>query len=105
MGVAAILAIFFRPDLSREQLAAIYVNDKSKFIKLSNGADVHYRDEGNPNGPVLLMLHGGFGSLHNWEGWVPYLGNDYRLVSLDLPAHGLTGQLHAFGEMCTRETR
>ena len=53
MGVAAILAIFFRPDLSREQLAAIYVNDKSKFIKLSNGADVHYRDEGNPNALCL----------------------------------------------------
>ncbi|MEM7117072.1 MAG: alpha/beta hydrolase [Chloroflexota bacterium] len=93
VGLALLLLIFYRPDLSREQLASTYVNDKSKFVKLPNGADVHYRDEGNPNGPVLLMLHGGFGSLHNWEGWVPHLRHDYRLVSLDLPAHGLTGQL------------
>ncbi|MEM7533038.1 MAG: alpha/beta hydrolase [Chloroflexota bacterium] len=92
IGAVVALAIFYKPDLSREQLSN-YINDKSKFIKLSNGADVHYRDDGNPDGHVLLMLHGGFGSLHNWEGWVPYLGETYRLISLDLPAHGLTGQL------------
>jgi pimeloyl-ACP methyl ester carboxylesterase len=30
-------------------------------------------------------------SLHTWEGWVAALDEHYRLVTLDLPAHGLTG--------------
>lgn len=100
-GLAVAMAVFYKPNLSREQLAD-YVNEESRFIELPNGATVHYRDEGNPNGPVFLMLHGGFGSLHNWEGWIPYLKHEYRLVSLDLPAHGLTGQLPA--EIYTRAT-
>ena len=37
------------------------------------------------------MLHGANGSLHNWEKLVSELENDYRLISFDLPGHGLTG--------------
>lgn len=40
-----------------------------------------------------MLVHGGFGSLHNWEGWIPYLTKKYRVISLDLPAHGLTGKI------------
>ncbi len=93
--------VFYKKDLTREELSG-YINGESQFTTLSNGANVHYRDEGNPVGPVLLMLHGGFGSLHNWEGWVPYLKQDFRLVSLDLPAHGLTGRIP--NDIYTRET-
>ncbi len=53
---------------------------------------MHYRDEGNPNGKVLVLIHGGFGSLHNWEGLVPHLKGEYRLISMDLLGHGLTGK-------------
>lgn len=100
--LALVFAVFFKPDLSKKQLADPYINKESEFIKLQNGANVHFRDEGNKNGPVLLMLHGGFGSLHNWEGWIPYLKEDYRLISLDLPAHGLTGRLPS--DIYTRDT-
>jgi len=31
------------------------------------------------------------GSLHMWEGWVRELGKQARLISFDLPGHGLTG--------------
>jgi len=31
------------------------------------------------------------GSLHMWEGWVRELGGKARLISVDLPGHGLTG--------------
>ena len=46
-----------------------------------------------PNGPVLVLMHGGLASLHTWEGWVKALGQDYRIISMDLPAHGLTGRI------------
>mmetsp|Transcript_61137 Transcript_61137/g.85041 ORF Transcript_61137/g.85041 Transcript_61137/m.85041 type:complete len:340 (-) Transcript_61137:344-1363(-) len=84
---------FYKRDLTKEQLTDRgYVNpSSSKFVKLSNGAEMHYRDEGNINKPVLVMIHGGFGSLQNWEGWICPLQDDYRLISMDLLGHGLTG--------------
>lgn len=90
IGVFAIFVLFYQSDLSRDELKA-YVNAESKFIDLPNGANMHYRDEGTPNKPALVMVHGGFGSLHNWEGWIPELSNDFRLISMDLLGHGLTG--------------
>lgn len=85
------VARLYKPDLSREQLADRYISATSKFMTLSNGAEMHYRDEGNPDASVLVMVHGGFGSLQNWEGWVDNLKNDYHLISMDLLGHGLTG--------------
>lgn len=95
MTVLIVAGIFvarlYKPDLSREQLADRYISATSKFMTLSNGAEMHYRDEGNPDASVLVMVHGGFGSLQNWEGWVDNLKNDYHLISMDLLGHGLTG--------------
>lgn len=51
---------------------------------------MHYRDEGQTSGPTLLLIHGFSASLHTWEPWVQRLGDRYRVVSLDLPGHGLT---------------
>ncbi|MEM7660847.1 MAG: alpha/beta hydrolase [Pseudomonadota bacterium] len=51
---------------------------------------LHYRDEGNTDGPTLVLVHGFSASLHTWEPWVDLLGEKYRIVSLDLPGHGLT---------------
>ena len=82
----------FRPDLSREQLSQ-YINDESEFIDLPMGANAHFRDQGNVDGPVIVLLHGGYGSLQNWEYWVPALREDYRIITMDLPAHGLTGRV------------
>ncbi|WP_160175189.1 alpha/beta fold hydrolase [Ruegeria halocynthiae] len=90
IAVIGVFAIFYKSDLTREDLAE-YVTDESQFIDLPNGANMHFRDEGNPDGPVLVMIHGGFGSLQNWEGWVENLSDDYRLISMDLLGHGLTG--------------
>jgi pimeloyl-ACP methyl ester carboxylesterase len=36
------------------------------------------------------MVHGFSASLHAWEPWVARLGGRYRVVTLDLPGHGLT---------------
>ena len=100
IGLAAIVALLiigawallFRPDLSREELSQ-YVNEESGFMDLPMGANVHYRDQGNMEGPVIVLLHGGYGSLQNWEYWTPWLKDDYRMITMDLPAHGLTGRI------------
>jgi len=80
----------YSPSLPPEMLVTLYANDKSKFIDIA-GARAHVRDQGNPNGIPLVLIHGSGGSLHVWEGWARELGSKARLISVDLPGHGLTG--------------
>lgn len=80
----------YSPALPPEVLTARYANSKSKFIDVA-GAHAHVRDQGNPRGIPMVLLHGAGGSLHVWEGWVRELGSKARLISVDLPGHGLTG--------------
>ena len=78
-------------DIPREELESRYAIGASQFLNLDDGSIIHYRDEGNDEGPVIVLLHGFNGSLFNFERLVHLLAQDFRLVSLDLPAFGLTG--------------
>ncbi len=78
-------------DLPPAMLIVKYGSRPSKFMRLPSGARVHYRDRGNPSAPALLLLHGSNSSLHTWEPWVARLSSSFRVVTLDLPGHGLTG--------------
>jgi pimeloyl-ACP methyl ester carboxylesterase len=82
--------VMLRPDIPFAALEAKYANGQSRFMDLPGGVRLHYRDQGNPNGPSIVMVHGFAASLDAWEPWVARLGNDYRIVTLDLPGHGLT---------------
>jgi pimeloyl-ACP methyl ester carboxylesterase len=93
--LAALSAIFFwgyAPDTDAAEMEKKYGSVASRFTELKPGLRIHYRDEGNPGGRVLVLIHGSNASLHTWEQWVDVLGQDYRVISLDLPGHGLTGK-------------
>jgi len=95
VGLAALIGAggYFalkRPDIPYETLAARYESAASRYADLPGGIRMHYRDEGAQGGPALLLLHGFSASLHTWEPWVQRLGDDYRVISVDLPGHGLT---------------
>ncbi|MGE3301690.1 MAG: alpha/beta fold hydrolase [Hyphomonadaceae bacterium] len=79
-----------RADIPYDALQARYANAASRFSVLPGGAVAHFRDEGFQEGRTLLLVHGYGGSLHTWEPWVAALGGKYRIVSIDLPGHGLT---------------
>lgn len=79
-----------RPAIPFETLEAKYATPASRYIDLPGEVRVHYRDQGDPNGPVLVMVHGFSANLETWEPWVQRLGGEYRIISLDLPGHGLT---------------
>jgi pimeloyl-ACP methyl ester carboxylesterase len=87
------LLVVVRLDLPAAEVDAKYASPASRFLTLASGARVHLRDEGKRDGPALVLVHGSNDSLHTWEAWVPLLGRDFRLVSLDLPGHGLTGRV------------
>ena len=77
-------------DIPEEKLFPKYVVGSSRILELDDSFRIHYRDEGNQNGPAIVMLHGSQSSLHTWQGWVKELETDFRCVSLDLPGHGFT---------------
>jgi pimeloyl-ACP methyl ester carboxylesterase len=91
VGVLAGVALWaYSPSLPAELLVARYANDRSRFVDVG-GVRAHVRDQGNPDGIPLVLIHGSNGSLHEWEGWARELGKQARLISVDLPGHGLTG--------------
>lgn len=101
-----------RPDTPYEKLEADYASPASQYMQLPDGVRVHYRDEGNRDGPAIVLVHGFSASLHTWEPWVERLGDDYRVISLDLPGHGLTrapegyqASIEGYAEMVDRVTR
>jgi pimeloyl-ACP methyl ester carboxylesterase len=87
--VIAFLALQ-RPDIPYERLEAKYANAESAFVELDGGVRMHVRDQGNPDGPPIILVHGFAASLHTWEPWVERLSDRYRIITLDLPGHGLT---------------
>jgi len=101
-----------RKDIPYDSLEAKYDSPASRYMDLPSGLHVHYRDVGRRNGPVLVLLHGYGASLLAWEPWVRSLSGDYRVITLDLPGHGLTradrgyaGGRAGFGEVVDQVTR
>ncbi len=78
------------PDLPAADLEARHSGPQDHFIELAGGLRLHYRDQGEPQAPVLLLLHGYGDSYASWEAWAQLLQPGYRVISLDLPGHGLT---------------
>lgn len=99
IGLIIIVALFAlawvilaTPDIPVATLKAKYANAASQFIELSPGTTIHVRDEGPRAGRPLVLVHGSNASLHTWEPWVQRLtAKGYRVITLDLPAHGLSG--------------
>jgi pimeloyl-ACP methyl ester carboxylesterase len=97
LGDAAARAGVVAPDLEPWAVEARWADERSRFLDV-DGARTHYRDEGAgaDGDPTLLLVHGTFASLHTWDPWVDRLADEYRVVRVDLPGHGLTGP-HAGG--------
>lgn len=93
IGIVAILwALLATPDIPVATLRAKYGSAASQYVELSPGTVIHVRDEGPRAGLPVVLVHGSNASLHTWEPWRKALNaRGYRVISLDLPAHGLSG--------------
>lgn len=56
----------------------------------ADGIQVFYRAAGDPNAPVILLLHGFPTSSFMFRELIPRLANDYRIMAPDLPGFGFT---------------
>src|SRR5437868_5619218 len=121
--VAALVGLFIylsAGDIPRVTLEAKYAAPPSQFVEINYPstlpkedqassevytappytARAHYRIRGAANAPTILLLHGSNASLFTWEPWSKTLSDHFRVVSVDLPAHGLTGAVpnHDYSE-------
>ena len=56
-------------------------------IKL-DGIDIFYREAGNPEKPVILLLHGFPSSSHMFRNLINDLSDEFRLIAPDYPGFG-----------------
>ncbi|MDG2432509.1 alpha/beta hydrolase [Flavobacterium sp.] len=85
------LLLFGHRDLPLTDLKAKYANSNSSFIAVE-GINVHFRDEGNKNDTIpIVLIHGTAASLHTFDAWSTELTKNHRMIRMDLPAYGLTG--------------
>jgi len=56
----------------------------------ADGVRVFYREAGDPQNPVLLLLHGFPSSSHQFRSLIPRLAQTFHLIAPDLPGFGFT---------------
>jgi pimeloyl-ACP methyl ester carboxylesterase len=79
-------------NIKPAKLEEKYGGPTSQFITV-DGVRFHYRIDGNPNGPGVVLLHGVLASTHTWDGWVENIGSKYHMLRMDLPGFGLSEPL------------
>lgn len=52
------------------------------------GARIYFEICGNQEGPSLLMLHGGFGTIEDFNVFLPSVSDDFRVIGIDSRGHG-----------------
>jgi len=86
-----IVVVFTHKDIPLNELKLKYTNSDSSFIDI-NGTNVHYRDVGNSDDSIpIVLMHGTGSSLHTYDFWSDNLKRTNRIIRMDLPAFGLTG--------------
>ena len=58
-----------------------------KYISVE-GARIYVETIGNSNNPVLLVLHGGFGNIEDFNSIIPGLEKDFRVIGIDSRGQG-----------------
>ena len=88
-GLVALAAWAWTPDLTRGELEARFLEQPGDLRRIGD-TQLHVRDEGPRDAPVVLLLHGFGSSLQTWDDWSAGLRDRWRVVRLDLPGHGLS---------------
>ena len=57
-------------------------------IPLGNGVHLHYAQQGLPEGPAIILLHGYSDSSFSFSRVMPLLPSQYRVIAPDLRGHG-----------------
>ena len=66
--------------------------------ELKTHLPLHYRLEGDPEKPLVILIHGLGANLNCWRRMIPLLKDHFQVLAFDLPGFGLTPNPdHFFG--------
>lgn len=65
-----------------------YGSNNGKYVTVMN-TRIYYEEYGK--GVPLLLVHGGFGSIKDFEKCIPELSQKYKVIAADTPGHGRSG--------------
>ncbi len=55
-------------------------------------AEIYIEEKGDPSKPVLILMHGGFGTIEDFNPILPPVACHFRLIGIDSRAHGRSEQ-------------
>ena len=82
LGILLLLSLIF-PFAQADQ--------KSKVIEAADGVPIHYSDQGKGD-TAIVFVHCWACDRTYWVNQVPEFAKNYRVVTIDLPGHGESGQ-------------
>ena len=65
----------------------LFEHTSGKHIEIGN-SNIYVEEIGNPLKQPLLLLHGGFGNMEDFNGIIPSLRDEYRIIGIDNSGHG-----------------
>lgn len=65
----------------------IFDHQSGSYVKVGD-ASIYYEQTGNPAGPSLLLLHGGFGTVEDFNPLIPALDPSFHIIGMDSRGHG-----------------
>lgn len=65
--------------------------EKTAIVAAPDGVPIHYSVQGKGE-PTLVFIHCWSCDRHLWDNQVPVFTKNYRVVTIDLPGHGESGQ-------------
>ena len=86
-ALAALYLLTLPPVVARAQEASQLA---TAFVKVDTGLTLQYVAQGDPRGPVVVLLHGAGDSWHSWDLALPLLPKSTRVYSLTMRGHGLS---------------
>ncbi len=63
-------------------------NHKNGHYIESNGAKIYFEEIGDNTKPVMVMLHGGFGTMEDYNSMTSYLSKNFRIIGIDNRGQG-----------------
>ena len=77
---------FFISYKSLSQSSIEYGSNNGKYIEI-NQTKIYYEEYGEGT-TTVIMLHGGLGSISNFQNVIPELSKHFKLIAIDSPSHG-----------------
>jgi len=83
----SLTSLLICPVFGQEQIQ--YGSNNGEYISIYS-TQLYFEEYGE--GPVLLLLHGGLGSISDFARVIPELSNHFRVIAIDSPGHGRSEQ-------------